>query len=178
MNEAMTPGFARHLPNGITSLRILIAVVFPLVPETFHPWLIFAGLASEFLDGFVARWFGWTSYLGQVLDPIADKLFVLSISLTWIWLDKLALWQWLLLAARDFGVLFIFLALLMTGKVRKVRSVSARLPSKITTALQYLVFLVILSGTPALLTPLALVTAVVGFAATVQYVGLVRQSMR
>ncbi|NKB32702.1 MAG: hypothetical protein GKR91_06355 [Pseudomonadales bacterium] len=168
----------RHIPNGITSLRILVAAVFPFSPEAAHLWLVIAGLLTEFFDGFIARTFKWSSYLGQVLDPVADKLFVLSVSLTWVWLGKLTILQWLLLGARDFGVLFIFLGLIATGKIRRVQSVKAKMPSKITTALQYLLFLLVLTGSSTYLDTLALLTAGIGLVATVQYGYLLRHSFK
>ncbi len=167
----------RHLPNGITAMRIIIAVVFPFSPESLHLPLILIGLASEFLDGFIARLCNWTTYLGQVLDPIADKLFVFSISLTWIALGEITPFQWLLFALRDFGVLFIFLALLLTGRLRTVRSVKARLPSKMTTAFQYLVFLAVLTDNGRYIMPLALLTAITGLVATAQYICLIRLAL-
>jgi len=180
MKQASSHHFShvlRHIPNGITGIRIGIALAFPFCPEAYHLPLILAGLATEFLDGQVARMFQWTSYLGQVLDPIADKLFVLSVSLTWIVLDKISPLQWLLFALRDFGVLLIVVVLLVAGRLRTVRSVKARLPSKVTTALQYLLFLVILTGSPDLIWPLAWATAGLGMVATLQYAYLVRLSL-
>jgi len=167
-----------YIPNAITVSRIGIAAIFPLCPESYHVILIVAGLATEFLDGFIARLFNWTSYLGQVLDPIADKLLVLSVSLTWIWLGKITVLQWLLVGLRDFGVLFIFLALFLLGKVRSTKSEKARFPSKITTALQYIVFLLVLSGNLEYLTPLAIITAIIGLTATLQYIYLLKDSFR
>lgn len=178
MNQPTTNSLTRHVPNGITTLRILIAAAFPLCPESAHLPLILAGLASEFLDGFLARLFNCTSYLGQVLDPIADKLFVLSISVTWIVLGKITLLQWLLFALRDFGVFFIFLILLAIGRLRSVKSVKARFLSKVTTAFQYLLFLVVLSDNPRFLLPLAVLTAVTGLVATLQYAYLIRLELK
>ena len=168
----------RHIPNGITSLRIVVAAIFPFTPESIHLLLILAGLATEFFDGFIARTCNWTSYLGQVLDPVADKLFVLSVSVTWIVLGKVTLLQWLLFALRDFGVFFIFLGLLLMGQVRSVKSVKARFPSKLTTALQYLLFLLVLTDNIQLLMPLAIITAATGLIATMQYAHLIRLSLR
>jgi len=169
-------GLLRHIPNSISGLRLLIAAAFPFSPESSHLLLIAVGLTTEFLDGFIARLCKWTSYVGQILDPVADKFFVLSVSLTWVWLDKLTVLQWLLVALRDFGVLFIFLALIALGKIRTTRSVKARMPSKVTTALQYLVFLLVLTNNPDYLTPLALTTAAVGLIATIQYAYLLRHT--
>lgn len=174
MTRTTTSSLARHIPNGITAIRIVIAAVFPLCPEAAHLPLILAGLATEFLDGFLARLCNWTSYLGQVLDPIADKLFVLSVSVTWILLGNITLLQWLLFALRDFGVFFIFLILLAIGRLRTVRSVKARFLSKVTTAFQYLLFLVVLADQSRFLIPLAVLTAITGLFATLQYAYLIR----
>ena len=164
--------YLRHIPNGITSLRLIIAAIFPFCSESLHFALLLLGLASEFLDGFIARLFHWQSYLGQVLDPIADKLFVLSVSITWILLDKLSLAEWLLLATRDMGVLLILISLIIQQKIRSTRSPKARLPSKITTALQYAVFFLVLSNQSQWVLPLAALTALVGIIAVVQYARL------
>jgi phosphatidylglycerophosphate synthase len=177
-SDSSRTSILRHIPNGITSLRIVIAAIFPFCPESLHLLLILAGLATEFLDGFIARSFNWTSYLGQVLDPVADKLFVLSVSVTWIVLGKVTLIQWLLFALRDFGVFFIFLGLVVLGKVGTVKSVKARFPSKLTTALQYLLFLLVLTANTGLLMPLAILTAATGLIATLQYAQLIRLSLR
>ena len=168
----------RHIPNAITSVRIIVAAIFPFCPEQMHIGLIVLGLATEFLDGFTARLFKWTSYLGQILDPVADKLFVLSVSLTWVWLGKLTVLQWLLIGVRDFGVLFIFIALIALGSIGSVRSVKARITSKITTAFQYLVFLLVVTQNSQYLLPLALTTAVIGLVATIHYVYLLRHSLK
>lgn len=71
-------GAARHLPNLITCLRLLLA---PLLLAAVLAWrvdmaLLLAAVAglSDAVDGFLARHFGWQSRLGAVLDPLADKL--------------------------------------------------------------------------------------------------------
>jgi len=56
--------------------------------------------------------------------------------------------------------------------------VKARFPSKITTVLQYIVFLLVLSGNLDYLTPIAIVTAAIGLAATLQYIYLLKSSFR
>ncbi len=176
-SDSASGGPWRHIPNGLTVLRLLVALYFPFAPQSYHLYLIAVGLATEFLDGFIARLQNWTSYLGQVLDPVADKLLVLSVSLTWVWLDKLSLVQWLLLATRDFGVLFIALVLLARGKAGSVKSLKARFPSKVTTALQYAAFLLILADLVDYLTPLILATAVLGAVAAAQYAHLLRDEL-
>ena len=155
----------------------MLAAVFPLAPESWHLAIVAAALLSEFLDGFLARLLKATSYLGQVLDPVADKLFFLSVSVTWIWLGELTILQWLLLGTRDFGVLLIVLGLVATQRLRAVRSIGARFPSKLATALQYAVFFAILVDLEQPVVPLIALTAVTGLVAAVQYLLLVWRSL-
>lgn len=77
----------KHLPNIITTLRILI---IPWIPYVFINlklkgltlFLVIAAAISDFLDGYLARKLDAGSLLGQVLDPLADKLFLLTIIYT------------------------------------------------------------------------------------------------
>jgi len=73
----------RHLPNLLCVLRILL--VYPVahwILQERHAdvMLLFAVAAStDALDGFLAKRFGWTSKLGKLLDPLADKLLLLTV---------------------------------------------------------------------------------------------------
>lgn len=73
---------ARHIPNIISVLRIglVVPVVLALWEQRYPDALYWfaAAAASDGLDGFLARRCGWTSRLGSHLDPIADKLLLLS----------------------------------------------------------------------------------------------------
>lgn len=180
MNEkrATKPNPLRHIPNALTWSRLCLAIAFPFSPESWHLLIILLALISEFLDGFIARLFHWTSYFGQVLDPIADKVFFLAVCLTWVWMEKLTLPHWLLLSTRDFGVLFIVIALAATGRIRDVRSVKAQLPSKITTALQYAVVIALLVQLHQAVAPLVYAAATIGVLATLQYMYLLWKDNR
>jgi len=84
------PGLARllalrHLPNLITAFRIALVPVLVLVLQ--HPgpgaavlaaFTFFLACWSDFFDGYLARRHGITSTLGKLLDPLADKLIVIS----------------------------------------------------------------------------------------------------
>jgi cardiolipin synthase len=73
----------RHLPNLLCVLRMLL--VYPVAHWILQGryadvLLLFALAAStDALDGFLAKRFGWTSKLGQFLDPLADKLLLLAV---------------------------------------------------------------------------------------------------
>lgn len=71
-------GTIRHIPNILSVFRILLIPFFVwqmLEDHTLVAAIILAvsGL-TDFLDGFLARHFGWISSVGKVLDPAADKL--------------------------------------------------------------------------------------------------------
>ncbi len=80
------------LPNLITYLRIVLIPVICLLLVTGDMWLrvIALGLyiiaaVSDWLDGYLARRSGLTSRLGQMLDPIADKLLVGALLVLFAW---------------------------------------------------------------------------------------------
>ena len=79
----------RHLPNAITGLRLAMAPLLLWLLWSRHFQLalgvaLVAG-ASDLLDGFLAKRFGWQSRLGSLLDPIADKL-MLGLAMLGLWL--------------------------------------------------------------------------------------------
>ncbi len=71
------------LPNILTASRIGVAplLAFAVLSEPV-PWfaasLVVWAALSDFLDGVIARASGQTSGLGAILDPIADKIFILT----------------------------------------------------------------------------------------------------
>ena len=99
----------RHLPNLISMLRILMVppVAWLIVEQHYALALglfVVAGV-SDGVDGFLAKHYGWTSRLGSILDPLADKL-LLSVSfVTLAWLGHLPLWLALLVLARDLVII-------------------------------------------------------------------------
>jgi phosphatidylglycerophosphate synthase len=70
------------LPNLLTLTRLGLGIAFPLLPETWRLGAFLLATATEALDGALARLLQATSLFGQVLDPIADKVFVLSVLVT------------------------------------------------------------------------------------------------
>lgn len=95
----------RYLPNLITILRILLTVPFAwtLLHGDFGSALalfVVAGI-SDGIDGFLAKHFDWESRLGAILDPLADKLLLVSAYLGLGWLHRLPWWLVALVLARD-----------------------------------------------------------------------------
>lgn len=96
---------ARDIPNLICIVRILLVgpVVFLLIQGDFTEGLLLFAVAgaSDGLDGFLARHFDWRSRLGAVLDPLADKLLMVSTYSTLGWIGLLPLWLVGLVLLRD-----------------------------------------------------------------------------
>lgn len=96
---------ARDIPNLISIFRILLVppVVMSMLAHRYDVALglfIVAGV-SDGLDGFLARRFNWTSPLGALLDPIGDKLLLVSSFLVLGWLGELPWWLVALVFLRD-----------------------------------------------------------------------------
>ena len=95
----------RHLPNLITGLRLILVapIVWLLLEgryrESFYLFVV-AGV-SDLVDGFLARHFGWTSRLGAILDPLADKALVVGTLLVLGWRGELPFWLVSLAVGRD-----------------------------------------------------------------------------
>lgn len=95
----------RHLPNAITLARIAACVplsVWIVIGE--HKaalWLALVIGLSDVLDGFLARRFGWQSRIGGLLDPIADKLFLVCAFISLGVLGVMPVWLIALVLIRD-----------------------------------------------------------------------------
>ena len=95
----------RHLPNIICLGRI--ALIWPVIASLqghhYDRALLLFGLAafSDGLDGWLAKRYAWTSRLGKFLDPLADKLLLVSVFLVLTWLGQVPRWLAVAAVARD-----------------------------------------------------------------------------
>jgi DnaA regulatory inactivator Hda len=95
----------RHLPNLICLLRIVL--IWPLVQSLRTGdyqttlWVFVIAAVSDGADGFLAKRFGWTSELGSVLDPLADKLLLVTLFLMAAWLGLIPRWLTVMAVSRD-----------------------------------------------------------------------------
>lgn len=94
------------VPNLLSGLRLLGVPLFlwlVLGPEA-DGWALVVLMASgvtDYLDGYLARRLNQMSQLGQLLDPIADRLYILAVVFGLAWRDIIPWWLALLLPARD-----------------------------------------------------------------------------
>lgn len=94
-----------QLPNIITMLRlVLVPLVVMAVVEDHYFWA-FVGFAlagsSDALDGFIARRWNQRSELGAFLDPLADKVMLVSLVVTLALTRSLPFWLATLIVFRD-----------------------------------------------------------------------------
>jgi len=107
------------LANWLTVLRILLIPVFVSLLVYRRPGLalvVFAAAAlTDLLDGYVARHRGMQSRLGAFLDPLADKLLLISSFVTLTWLKALPFWIAAVVISRDIILVVGALAIHMAG---------------------------------------------------------------
>jgi cardiolipin synthase len=93
------------VPNLICLLRIALTVpiVMWLAEGRYGDTLVLFAIAavSDVLDGFLAKTFGWTSEVGKVLDPLADKLLLVSVFITLAAIGLVPVWLATIAVARD-----------------------------------------------------------------------------
>lgn len=103
------------VPNALSVLRLAGVPLFLwLLFSGREGWavlvLVLSGL-SDYLDGMVARRYHLESRMGQLLDPMADRLYILSTIVALAVLGALPVWFVVLLLGRDLfmGVLIVLL---------------------------------------------------------------------
>lgn len=150
----------------ISLSRLPLAAAFVLAETALVQAVIVSAAAlTDFIDGWFARHFRQASRIGEIIDPIADKLFVLTIIVTLVARSQLRSWEVALLLIRDIYNTAAFFIL----QARKAEvSFRARLSGKVVTVLQ-------IGSVVALLLdrrffhPLLALTAVAGVWAIIDY---------
>ncbi|MBI4368324.1 MAG: CDP-diacylglycerol--glycerol-3-phosphate 3-phosphatidyltransferase [Candidatus Omnitrophica bacterium] len=146
-----------NLPNYITLFRIVLVPFFLIsliyyTPEKYYfrmtaLIIFFIAIITDALDGAIARQFKCKTELGTFLDPLADKLLLLSgflgITFSSAFILKPPNWVVIIIVFRDLfiicGLVIIFLT---TNQIR----IQPNLIGKLTTFFQMLTILVLLAG--------------------------------
>lgn len=135
------------LPNFVTLGRIiLVPVIFWLLVsgDTRAAFILFvvAG-ASDAVDGYLAKRFGLQTELGAYLDPIADKLLIVSIYVALGVLKALPSWLVIAVVSRD---ILIVVAVLLAGFLGQPLRIKPHAVSKANTAAQIVLAAVVLAA--------------------------------
>src|SRR5438045_2058378 len=142
--------------NRITIFRILLVPFFIVEVlsyvergEEWHRYLAIGAFLTaaicDGVDGYIARRYNQRSELGAILDPLADKLLLVSgivlLSIPWRYFETIPLWLTCTIMGRDILILIGLVVIQITvGKV----TVKPRILGKIATVLQMAVVLWIL----------------------------------
>lgn len=158
----------RFVPNILSGCRLILAVLFPFSPEKYWIWLIIAGGGSDFLDGWIARHWEVTSWQGRVLDAVADKLFILSVLLTFVLSGKMSVYVVPAIIARDLVVVVIAGYTHYCRAWDAFRRIKSRWSGKIATAGQFLL-LVVVTMAPGLIPMAILIAITLSISAAIDY---------
>lgn len=123
MSEPAQTDRVLTIPNVISSLRIALIPVFVALivnPDTRRAGLVLfvVVVATDWVDGALARAIGQVSDLGKVLDPVADRLAIAAGLIALVVADAFPLWAALLILVRDVTVLIAGLVLLSKRRAR------------------------------------------------------------
>lgn len=148
----------KDLPNLISVLRlVLVAPVVYLLWSGEFGWALFlfavAG-ASDGLDGFLAKRYGWTTRLGGILDPLADKALLISCFVILAWQGLVPAWLVLAIILRD--LVIVTGAVVYNFRVAAVEAAPI-LASKLNTVLQILLVVLVITDAGVLPLPDALI---------------------
>ena len=136
-----------NIPNILAFIRLLIAplMFFLLVNRdssifegVHYSWIDYAAAflfvlasATDFFDGYIARTFDQITMMGQILDPLADKMLTLAGFLGLMVLDRANEWAVFLIITRE-----LFITGLRVSAVSQNISISASWMGKVKTVVQ------------------------------------------
>ena len=145
-----------RLPNILSLSRLLLAVLFVPAGRSARIALICIAALTDFLDGWLARRTNTATRWGALVDPIADRIFVLVAMVTYVLKGELSIVETLLLLSRDVATAVGFFVARAVPRLRAVEF-KARFPGKVVTVLQLVTLLALVAGVQPLTPFIALV---------------------
>ena len=132
-----------NLPNKLTLLRIILVPVFIVVLMTGHYYIsavifVVASL-TDMLDGKIARKYDLVTDFGKLMDPLADKLLVMSALICLVQLGDIPGWMAIVILGREFAITGLRTVAASSGVV-----IAAGWTGKIKTVLQMIAVVLIL----------------------------------
>ena len=135
-----------NLPNKLSMLRICMIPVFVILALMSAPAAQYAAVAvfilasiTDALDGHIARKNGLVTNFGKFIDPIADKLLVMSALVVLVERGRMPGWVCIVMLAREFAISGFRLVAAGTGKV-----IAAGILGKIKTVTQMIAVIALL----------------------------------
>lgn len=155
-------------PNLISLSRLAMAGVFLGFRDA--DWrlaVVLLAMASDVLDGVIARVSHSTTKIGALIDPIADRVFMLVAFITVTVEGLISPWQLGLLLLRDVMTVIGWFVARNVSWLRQI-TFQARWPGKGVTVLQFVTLLAALQA-PRLVAGLALACGILALVATTDY---------
>jgi phosphatidylglycerophosphate synthase len=131
------------VPLALTLSRLVLGAAFPWLPVEWRLAVIGVAAVTDFLDGLAARRLGVQTELGRLLDPVADKAFVLVLAVTLLAEGAISPGWALAVAARDVVVLAGVLAVAARGRWGRYRGMRPSWLGKGTTGAQFALLMVL-----------------------------------
>jgi cardiolipin synthase len=135
------------IPNLITTLRIILTpifIIYLLNEQLLSALVVFVVCGvSDGLDGFLARLLKQKSVLGAYLDPIADKLILVSSFVVLAVMNFIPSWLAVIVITRDVLISLGVIVLLIYRMEIRIRP---SILSKITTCLQFVTIIGVLAS--------------------------------
>jgi phosphatidylglycerophosphate synthase len=156
------------LLNTFSLTRLPLAVLFVWVEDAWvRAGLVAVAGLTDVLDGWIARHKHLETRWGALIDPLADRIFVVVALAALLVEGRLAPWAFGLLLLRDVSTALGFLVAQVVPQFRPVEF-KARVLGKVVTTLQLAALLAVLLA-PVLVEPLVIAAGVVALAAVVDY---------
>lgn len=133
-----------NLPNVVSLSRLVLAAAFiALDHDAARIVLIAAAGFTDFLDGWLARRHHTSSSMGALIDPIADRAFVLTALSVYLFDGKITTPEYFIVLSRDFATAIGFLVARVVPWLRPA-VFQARMLGKTVTVLQLTLLVVVL----------------------------------
>ena len=156
------------LLNALSLSRLPLAAVFIVVTDLrLRALLVVVAAATDFLDGWIARHRGLATRWGALVDPVADRAFMVTAFIVCLLDGLIGPVELLLLLLRDIGTAIGFIVARLRPDMRAIE-LKARMLGKLVTALQLAVLLCVLLYAP-LVRPLVALVALLSLASVVDY---------
>ena len=141
-----------NLPNKLTVLRVLfipVIMIFLLIESIPYRWLIGglcfgAAALTDFLDGKIARKHNLITDFGKLMDPVADKMLIMSTLICFVQEDICGAWVVVVILFREFLITSMRMIAADKGKV-----IAANIWGKIKTVTQMIAIIGIFCGKAA-----------------------------
>lgn len=164
----MDRGPLLSLPNIVSLSRLLLAALFVALPSPqARLALIVAASITDYLDGWLARRANLITKWGALIDPISDRIFVLTAVCVFLFNGAISTAQYFILISRDVMTAIGFLVARSVSWLRPV-TFRARIAGKLVTALQ-LATLVALIVRPTVINALVIAVGIASAIAVVDY---------